>query len=63
MRLNLAAEQGLHLTAKILDRDYGLGSERLEPQFQTEPKLYFILRSVKPHGSVMAPNRFNQGLA
>ena len=51
----------MHLTTKILDHGYGLGRLRLKPWFETEPKLYFILRSAKPQGLVMAPNRFNQG--
>ena len=30
-------EAGLHLTAKIQDRGYGLDSLRLKPRFETEP--------------------------
>ena len=55
-------EQGLHLTAKIQDRGYGLGSLRLKPQFETEPELYFILRSPKPRGLVWSSDRFNHSL-
>ena len=54
--------QGLHLTAKIQDHGYGLGSLRLKPRFETEPELYFILRSPKPRGSVWGFDRFNRGL-
>ena len=45
MAKNLAhqCKQGLHLTAKIQDRSYVLGSLRLKPRFETEPELYFIL--------------------
>ena len=31
-------------------------------KFETEPEVYFILRSPKPHGSVWSSNRFNRGL-
>ena len=55
-------KQGLHLTAKIQDRGYGLGSLRLKPRFETELELYFILRSPKPHGLVWSSDRFNRGL-
>ena len=51
-------EQGLHLTAKIQDRGYGLGSLQLKPRFETEPELYFILKSPKPCGSVWSSDRF-----
>ena len=54
--------QGLHLTAKIQDHGYGLGSLRLKPRFETEPELHFILRSPKPRGSVWSSDRFNRGL-
>ena len=54
--------QGLHLTAKIPDRGYGLVSLRLKPRFETELELYFILRSPKPHGLVWSSDRFNRGL-
>ena len=54
--------QGLHLTAKIQDRGYGLESLRLKPRFETEPELYFILRSPKPRGLVSSSDRFNRGL-
>ena len=55
-------DQGLHLTAKIQDRGYVLGSLRLKPWFETEPELYFILRSPKTHGFVWSSDRFNCGL-
>ena len=58
----LTSKQGLHLTAKIQDRGYGLGSLRLKLRFETEPELYFILRSPKPRGSVWSSDRFNRGL-
>ena len=54
--------QGLHLTAKIQDRGYGLGSLRLKLPFETEPELYFILKSPKPRGLVWSSDRFNHGL-
>ena len=54
--------QGLHLTAKIQDRGYGLGSLLLKPRFETEPAQYFILRSPKPPGWVWSSDRFNRGL-
>ena len=55
-------QQGLHLTAKIQDRGYGLGSLQLKPRFETEPELSFILRSPKPLGLVWISDRFNHGL-
>ena len=54
--------QGLHLTAKIQDRSYGLGSLRLKPRYETKPELYFTLRSPKPRGLVWSSDRFNRGL-
>ena len=57
----IRVHQGSHLTAKIQDRGYGLGSFA-EPRIETEPELYFILRSPKPRGSVWSSDRFNRGL-
>ena len=62
MFLTMVKSQGLHLTAKMLDRGYGLGSWRLKPWFETKPELYFILRSPKLRRSVWSPDRFNRGL-
>ena len=59
-KFSLWQVQGLHLTAKIQDRGYGLGSLRLKPRFETELELYFILRRPKPHGSVWSLDRFNR---
>ena len=61
-RPGLDVGQGLHLTAKIQERGYSLGSLRLKPRFETKPELYFILRSPKPSGSVWTSDRFNRGL-
>ena len=55
-------DQGLHLTAKIQDYGYGLGSLRLKPRFETELELFFILRSRKPRGLVWSSDHFNRGL-
>ena len=55
-------EQGLHLTAKIQNRGYGLGSLWLKPRFETKLELYFILRSPRPRGLVWSSDRFNRVL-